>query len=162
MQRPSATLFKECLEAQFPRLRVAGLAGARTAGNVVGIVGIRSAGAYGSGGIAISEANAAQLVPRFDDEPVEICDWVGEMVNQVLGRVKLKLGKHALAMRATTPLVLETADMRFKSRGTVKVFRISDGETEFIAWFDMDLSGFDETVDAIADCMIPGESMLFE
>lgn len=115
---------------------------------VVAVIGFSCAEIRGALGLAIPPEIARALHPATlaGDNPDDFAvhDWVAEMANQFLGRLKFQLMRHGVTVWLTTPLVLR--GLNVEASGTVRLRRlVFQGEHGiFAAWVDLEpLQGFE-------------------
>ena len=135
---------------------------------IVAVIGFSCADIRGALGLAMPPRIAKALHPTTlaGEEPDDFAvhDWVAEMANQFLGRLKYELMKHGVTVWLTTPLVLR--GLNVEASGTVRLRRLQfEGEHGiFASWADLEpLQGFELNVDqdASADAAGAGDVLIF-
>jgi hypothetical protein len=132
---------------------------------VIGFSGLRHRGHVG---VALPVGTARQLHPLgvHSDESL-VSDYVGELVNLLLGRVKVQFEKYGLEVHAGTPVVLRGLDLSIHAYGegsiTGCVVETAGGTLQ--AWIDVltpDEITFDvEIVESAEEHAEPGETLMF-
>jgi CheY-specific phosphatase CheX len=75
--------------------------------------------------------------PTRSVDPSELADWIAELANLVLGRVKARLLTHGLALDLCTPLALSARALRFERfAGTPVVYAFEAGAEKVFVVFD--------------------------
>lgn len=107
----------------------------------VAVIGFTGQQVRGSLVVGASRRQALELigdtlarVPTDSD----MADWVGEMANLTLGRVKFLLCKHGLDLQITTPVLLRGMGLVWRER-TAGCHSVSlhEGSVQVHAWFDV-------------------------
>lgn len=80
-------------------------------------------------------------------------DWVGELTNQFVGRLKTKLLGCGVEVFVTTPIVLSGVRIQPLPRGRLEPFVFSSADGEVLAWVEVDV---DE--DFVLGSLHPGRS----
>lgn len=66
-------------------------------------------------------------------------DWVGELTNQFVGRLKTKLLGCGIEVFVTTPIVLSGVRIQPLPRGRLEPFVFSSADGEVLAWVEVDV-----------------------
>jgi hypothetical protein len=66
-------------------------------------------------------------------------DWVGELTNQFVGRLKTKLLACGVEVFVTTPIVLSGVRIQPLPRGRLEPFVFSSQNGEVLAWIEVDV-----------------------
>jgi hypothetical protein len=82
-------------------------------------VGFAGPSLNGTLAVAVPRRLLDALYPLHNDKGVPVAhgDWIGELGNQLLGRVKNKLVVYGVDMRLGTPAVVEGRDLRLHASG---------------------------------------------
>jgi len=74
--------------------------------------------------IAANEDLLRKMVTHVGLDPDTICvsDWVGELANQLVGRVKARLLSHGLTVMLAVPTSVVGTDLAFPTTGTIDRF----------------------------------------
>lgn len=91
-------------------------------------------------------------------------EWIAELANQLLGRIKNKLIPRGVTLHMSTPIVLRGEHLAPIPRdASIRPYTFSCDGGYVCVWFDAELtSGLDlSAVDANAEFISEGESMLF-
>jgi hypothetical protein len=85
-------------------------------------------------------ASPHDLLGKSDPARVGARDWVGELANQLAGRVKHRLLAHSVEVNYSTPVVLRAEQLRLRARTPVRSlwFKSEDG-CQLCLWLDLDL-----------------------
>jgi hypothetical protein len=129
---------------------------------VIGFSGLKHRGHVG---VALPLEAARSLNPLNDERLV--ADYVGELVNLLLGRVKVQFEKYGLDVHAGTPVVLRGVDLSIHSCGdgrvTGCVVETNGGQLQ--TWIDVltpeELTFELHEVATEEDMPGPGDTMLF-
>ncbi len=103
---------------------------------------------------------------RRGDEAAKVADWMGELTNQTLGRIKNKLLAHGVTLEMSTPTVLFGLSLsRHGTGSSVRrefCFRHGD-ETVAVSLDALASPGFDLTAEdvAVGPGVVEGEIALF-
>jgi hypothetical protein len=92
----------------------------------------------------------------------QLRDWVGELANQLVGRLKRKLLARGVEVALTTPLVLSGVRLQPLPRGrlTPSVLRASQGDV--LVWIEVDVDqGFSLGDEFTHDAAAEGAVVLF-
>ena len=82
-------------------------------------IGFTGRQARGSLALTLPKALALETAPLEALEELVLSDWVGEMANQLLGRLKNRLIPHGVDIRLSTPTIVEGRQVRILAlRGT--------------------------------------------
>ena len=86
-------------------------------------------------------ASAPALLGRSDPTKVGSRDWVGELANQLAGRVKRRLLARSVEINYSTPVVLRGEQLRLTDTSPVKTlwFR-SEDDNQICLWLDVELA----------------------
>ncbi len=69
-------------------------------------------------------------------------DWVGELANQLMGRVKLRLADHGINLRVSAPISISAERLvHLGAAGETCRARFRRGSSEMKVWVDADLRG---------------------
>ena len=114
--------------------------------DLLGVIGFSSAGLRGSVGLACSPdfiaRSAAYSIGLDDVSEVDhelTIDWLGELVNMLLGRLKLTLKEHEIDIALAVPIVLSALNIqsaRVQARGGQIGFLSEAGEGVWVC-FDL-------------------------
>lgn len=66
-------------------------------------------------------------------------DWVGELTNQFVGRLKTKLLGCGVEVFVTTPIVLSGVRIQPLPRGRLEPFVFSSADGELLVWVEVDI-----------------------
>jgi hypothetical protein len=80
-------------------------------------------------------------------------DWVGELTNQFVGRLKTKLLGCGVEVFVTTPIVLSGVRIQPLPRGRLEPFVFSSADGEVLAWVEVDVDD-----DFVLGSLHPGRS----
>jgi CheY-specific phosphatase CheX len=120
-------------EVDFSQLNDEGMAA------FIGFLGdtIRGALVIGAPSVLIAQALPSHARgARVSDEDQR--DWAGELANQLLGRMKIKLAMYGIEFEMSTPCAVVGNDLRsFKSVETSRVLQFSAGEQRLYVEFDV-------------------------
>ena len=83
-------------------------------GFLLAMITFLGANVRGTCSLAVTEAPLAQSVPVGHD----LGDWIGELSNQLVGRMKIKLARLDVDIAMATPAVLRRAQLQFPLAGT--------------------------------------------
>lgn len=128
------------------------------------IIGFAGEGMAGSLALSTSHECLVALAKLGNTEMSE--DWLGELSNQLLGRVKRRLAPHGASFSLGTPVVI-TGDRLRLSQSIKKhsalscVLDASIGRVE--VWFDVEFRGEFSLSEQLKDdgALIEGEALLF-
>lgn len=136
--------------------------------DLVAIIGFAGANLRGCVGVAASLPSVLAVHPlgpqaEQSGRPAE--DWLAEIANQVLGRVKHRLSGYSLEVSPSTPVVLRGLQIRVaRARaGPPRCYKATTSCGSIIAWIDVTspiAEDFELTPGATADAA-PGESFFF-
>ncbi len=105
---------------------------------VVGFTGERVRGALG---IIASQDAIRDTYPESSlKEQVDPHDWVGELANQALGRMKSGLLRTGIAAHTAIPVVLSGVSLAVVPTEQVRVFVLTNGVTRVFLWVDYSLT----------------------
>jgi CheY-specific phosphatase CheX len=65
-------------------------------------------------------------------------DWIGELTNQFMGRVKTKLLAHGVEVFVTTPIVLSGVRIQPLPRGHVEPLVFSSHAGSVLTWIELE------------------------
>jgi len=107
---------------------------------------------------------AASKSTLDDSNPVKggsARDWIAELVNQLVGRLKLRLLPHKVEIYLATPVVLRGEQLSLEARGPVVPmwFQRPSGDTLGL-WLDLDLAKGFALADPIAEESPPEEGSM--
>lgn len=97
----------------------------------------------------------------------DVLDWSGELVNQLLGRIKNRLAPRGVELMASTPKSLRADQPRIQrtTSTTICALRFSSGPARLGVWFDAvtidERSLFPPTSTPGEACLLEGEVTLF-
>lgn len=92
--------------------------------------------------VAVEHDLAISMNPLPDgaDRPGAAADWIGEVANQLLGRLKNKLLKHGVDLALSTPFVVEGTDLQIGAKGHSAVkLTFANEAHRAIVWWDMEV-----------------------
>src|SRR5262245_13024564 len=98
-----------------------------------GIVGFT--GAVLRGTLMVAPAGDAMACFGYS-APHEVRDWVGEMANQLLGRIKNQLLGYGVEIYLTTPLVIRGERLAPVPHAKDRPYRFETGAGSVSIWFD--------------------------
>lgn len=125
-----------------------------------GVVGFSGEQMRGTMLLATSREPLGRTSPTND---ASLREWIAELANQLLGRVKNKLIPRGVTLHLSTPIVLRGQHLAPLPRSELVPFAFSCDGGYVCVWFDaevqpgIDLSSVSETDGLISE----GESMLF-
>jgi CheY-specific phosphatase CheX len=161
-------LDQSCAEVFGDTPRRPGLpAGSVTCGHVA-VIGFSGIHHRGHVGVALPVGTARRLHPLGEDRDESlVSDYVGELVNQLLGRVKVQFERYGLEVHAGTPVVLRGLELSIHACGnrsvTGCVVEAAGGALQ--VWIDVltpDEITFEvEPVTSAEEHAEPGETLLF-
>jgi hypothetical protein len=125
-----------------------------------GVVGFSGDQMRGTLLLATSREPLGRTSPTSD---ASLREWIAELSNQLLGRIKNKLMSHGVTLHLSTPIVLRGQHLAPLSRNELVPFSfVCDGGCVCV-WFDADLTpGVDLSQNtALEGAIGEGESMLF-
>lgn len=161
-------LDRSCAEVFGGSARQAGLPPGPVACGHVAVIGFSGLHHRGHVGVALPIGTARRLHPLGEDrEEGLVSDYVGELVNLLLGRVKVQFERYGLEVHAGTPVVLRGVDLSIHACGdgriTGCVVETSGGALQ--AWIDVltpeEVSFELVQVEAPEAMPEPGETLLF-
>ena len=89
-------------------------------------------------------------------------DWIGELANQLVGRLKVKLLGYGENVALTTPIVLQGIRIQPLPRSNVSPALFSAGNGVVLSWLEVEVEcGFTLPAPQRADAGETGELMLF-
>jgi CheY-specific phosphatase CheX len=111
-----------------------------------------------------SAVMAASKTTLDDSNPVKggaARDWIAELVNQFLGRLKLRLLSHKVEIYLATPVVLRGEQLSLEARGSVRPmwFQRPSGDTLGL-WLDLDLAKDFTLAEPVAGESQPEDGMM--
>jgi CheY-specific phosphatase CheX len=113
---------------------------------LVAIIGIGDA-VFRASAVLLADKEVA--VKLADSAPVNPTDWLGELSNQLVGRLKNKLSRYGLLPYLGTPVTISGREMDLGTVGTSPiVWNVTWSEGEIKAVFALDVA---EDVELIAD-----------
>lgn len=132
--------------------------------DITAIIGFAGTGTAGSLALCTSHSCLSGLAKLGKTEMSE--DWLGELSNQLLGRVKRRLAPHGVVFGLSTPVVISGEKLRLsasdqKKRTMSCCVESSLGRAEI--WFEIEFrDGFVLTDQGEDDgSLIEGEALLF-
>lgn len=89
-------------------------------------------------------------------------DWIGELANQLIGRLKVKLLAYDIDVALTTPIVLQGIQIQPLPRAEFEPAMFSSSSGVLIAWIEVEVaSGYNLPETRPPDAGETGELMLF-
>ena len=89
-------------------------------------------------------------------------DWIGELANQLIGRLKIKLLSYDVDVALTTPIVLQGIRIQPLPKTSLEPAMFSGANGIVLAWIEVEVeSGFSLPAPRPADAGETGELMLF-
>ena len=100
------------------------------------VIGFAGEDARGNLTLAVGEQVLSQTAPEAKEN-----DWIGELSNQFLGRVKNKLLRYGMVIEVTPPLVVSGKSVRLSGlrTSTVRLHTFNTDSGEIRAWFRVQL-----------------------
>jgi CheY-specific phosphatase CheX len=125
---------------------------------LTGVVGFTGPGLHGMCLIASTDAALRASCPVEGS----LRDWMAELVNQLVGRLKHKLLAHGAVVYITTPVVMQGARVQPRSPRGLKQTSFSYGAGGITLWVDVEIAdGFALSEYAEIEGIAEGEGMLF-
>lgn len=142
-----------------------GIAGDHDLVAIVGFAGEKLRGCVGVAATSVAVMSIHPLGPDADQHGRPAVDWLGEIANQLLGRVKHRLSGYSLEIAPSTPVVLRGLQIRVARTqpGVPRCYRVMTPGGPLITWIDVSseiADDFELTLGATADAA-PGESFFF-
>ncbi len=89
-------------------------------------------------------------------------DWIGELANQLIGRLKVKLLSYEIDVALTTPIVLQGIRIQPLPRASLEPAMFAASNGVVLAWIEVEVKdGFSLPAPRPADAGETGELMLF-
>lgn len=157
---PMENLLIAALQSQYPGFSATPKNLEMTQQKLVGQIGFRSLGGLGSIGIV---GDASDL-PMCGVQPEEIDyeDWIGELANQTVGRLKRETLPALRDVAVTTPVVLRSVQLSVADGSGTRVFELHNETQSFWIWFDLSAVDLDATPEPEPENPMPaGDSLLF-
>ena len=138
--------------------------------DIAATIGFTSPQMQGAMLLTSEKAILARTRPRElgDREPTEreVCDWAGELVNQLLGRVKNRLATYGLRLEQSTPTVIVGSHVHRAppSTNVARRYFFVDSGGAILLYFDASVAGSLTLLDAASPLHPPaaeGELYLF-
>ena len=131
----------------------------------VAIVGFGAQGARGSLSLA-ADREVIRALGELPDEVGPIRDWVGELANQLTGRLKNKLLKYGLVITLSTPTVFSGIALKVHGEAnTLQTYKFETELGELLACLDFHVDDEIQLRESAADedqaPVEEGEMMLF-
>lgn len=125
-----------------------------------GIVGFTGDQMRGALLLATSKEPLGRTLPSSD---ASLREWIAELSNQLLGRIKNKLVAHGVTLHMSTPTVLRGQHIAPVSSTPIVPYTFSSGGGVVCVWIDVEImSGVDLTqVTDVPDVMSEGSGFLF-
>lgn len=125
-----------------------------------GVIGFTGEQMRGTLLLATSQEPLGRTSPASDSS---LREWIAELSNQLLGRVKNRLIPHGVELHLSTPIVLRGQHIAPVSRAELIPFAFSCDGGYVCVWFDAELSdGVDLTqVSETEDVIVEGSTTLF-
>ena len=105
---------------------------------IIAVVGFTSHQIRGALGLATTLATLQGIAEQPDPTDSELDDWLGELSNQLLGRLKNRLVSYQIDLHMATPMTLRGVDLRLhptpENRLLACHFRSATGHLS--AWLD--------------------------
>lgn len=120
--------------ALFPEFELAECAVASTGPTLTGLVGFTGPLLNGSLGLMASEEILLKTAPT--DVEFDARDWIGELANQALGRIKIAMLRSGLEIHASTPVVMSGASLRVARSDHVRTFVLRHVNDVIHLWID--------------------------
>lgn len=98
------------------------------------IIGYSGPEVRGTVMLAVSREGLAATRPIGDDDR----DWLAELCNQLLGRVKNRLFRHGVQISMSTPLVIRGERLAPSMKGEHAPYRWAVAQGIAYAWFDLE------------------------
>ena len=89
-------------------------------------------------GTCLLAAPTAPLKLSCPEEGGALRDWVGELANQFVGRLKSKLLARGVEIFVTTPIVLSGIRIQPLPRGKVEPFVFTSSAGDVLAWIEVE------------------------
>lgn len=125
-----------------------------------GVIGFTSDNLRGSIIIAASNEILQRSYPIPGAPPQ--CDWLGELANQMLGRLKHKLLSHGVEIALATPIVLQGYEIQPLFGGAHFCEHFSSGAGAVRLWLDLDAEpGFALCEEMATSNAAEGDLLLF-
>jgi chemotaxis protein CheX len=125
---------------------------------VRGSITVRAPVSFFAGTFPVTKAKGDKLEPR------EICDWAGEIANQLLGRLKNKLLSYGVSLAISTPAILFGDSLREPDPQPCSLaLRFPWQAGEVFIRFDVETEPGFQILEEPCDCapMEAGDALLF-
>ena len=125
-------------------------------------IGFTSAHVRGVLAIAVDEQLASAMHPLTGSDSASSTDWIGELANQLLGRLKNKLLAYGVELALSTPVVVQGTDLRLGAvhrRATRLAF--GHGQNQAQVWWDAEVDSDLVLAEAEDEAQSEGEMVLF-
>jgi hypothetical protein len=93
----------------------------------ISIIGLGGPKLRGSLVLSIPGPLLAQSNPVGGTQPAELADWLGELANLLLGKIKSRLLSHDVLVELSTPLTISATDLRFEFASPPVVYEFRAG-----------------------------------
>ena len=132
----------------------------------VAIIGFTSAELRGALGLAASQPALREFAQKAGVQGDDLDDWLGELANQLLGRLKNQLLRYRIELFMATPMTLRGLRLQIRSQETNHIlschFRTQSGSV--CVWLDLRVQPGLELVpseDPEHQCQDEGELLFF-
>lgn len=89
-------------------------------------------------------------------------DWIGELANQLVGRLKVKLLGHDIEIGLTTPIVLQGIRLQPLPKAAIEPAVFCSAQGTVLVWIEAEIaSGFSLPPERIPDAGQSGDLMFF-
>lgn len=147
----------------FPEFVLADCAVASSGPALTALIGFSGPVLVGALGLIGAEASLAKTAP--DDVKFDAHDWVGELANQALGRVKIALLRAGVEIQASTPVVLRGISVSVMRTEQVRTFVLEHADGAIHLWVDytprIELQPGDLTPIESDEILDAGEALFF-
>jgi hypothetical protein len=92
-------------------------------------------------GTCLLAATEPPLAASCPEKAGALRDWVGELTNQFVGRLKSKLLSHGVEVFVTTPIVLSGVRIEPLPRNRREPFTFSSSAGEILVWVEVETEG---------------------
>lgn len=147
----------------FPEFVITECAVASSGPALTALIGFSGPVLTGALGLIGPEASLARTAPdgvRFDAR-----DWVGELANRALGRVKIGMLRAGLEIQASTPVVLREISLSVVRTEEVRTFVLEHADGAIHLWVDYtprdDLQPSDPTASESDEILDAGDALFF-
>lgn len=127
----------ESLRDQFPEASVSEQSTEAAPSHLVGLIAFQGERGKGVLGIVACSGSLEDSAPDIGGLDLDHEDWIGEMANQALGRIKRELGQRGVALHASLPVVLRGAGIRVNGGDSVRSYVVRRSPHVLNVWIDL-------------------------